>query len=70
MPQQTVYIRNDDMEQWKAIEYKSLWIHDRLGVSRLRPEPKAKPIKNELCKIHGSPLTTLGKCLQKGCKYA
>lgn len=23
-----------------------------------------------LCKIHGTPLTDLGKCLQKGCKYA
>lgn len=23
-----------------------------------------------LCKIHGTPLTDKGKCLQKGCKYA
>ena len=23
-----------------------------------------------LCKIHNLPLTTYGKCLQKGCKYA
>jgi hypothetical protein len=23
-----------------------------------------------LCKVHGTPLTTLGKCLQKGCKFA
>ena len=28
--------------------------------------PKAKV----LCKIHGIPMTTQGKCLQKGCKYA
>ena len=24
----------------------------------------------KLCKIHGVPLTDMGKCLQKGCKYA
>lgn len=24
----------------------------------------------QLCKIHGTPLTPQGKCLQKGCKYA
>lgn len=25
---------------------------------------------NGLCKVHGTPLDTRGKCLQKGCKYA
>lgn len=29
----------------------------------------ASPAVN-LCKIHGIPLTTMGKCLMKGCKYA
>lgn len=26
--------------------------------------------KKALCKIHGTPLDSRGKCLQKGCKYA
>lgn len=33
------------------------------AVSTLRPD-------NGDCKIHGTPLTDNGKCLQKGCKYA
>ena len=31
--------------------------------SQLRPNPKT-------CKIHNTPLTQSGKCLQKGCKYS
>lgn len=30
MPQVTVYIRNDDLEKWKAIEKKSEWLHNHL----------------------------------------
>lgn len=26
--------------------------------------------KAKMCKVHGTPLTEKGKCLQKGCKYA
>ena len=29
-----------------------------------------KPIVAAVCKVHGTPLTINGKCLQKGCKYA
>lgn len=27
-------------------------------------------ITNGICKLHGTPLDSRGKCLQKGCKYA
>lgn len=27
-------------------------------------------LSNGICKIHGTPLDSRGKCLQKGCKYA
>jgi len=27
-------------------------------------------LDNGLCKVHGTPLTRQGKCMQKGCKYA
>lgn len=30
MPQVTVYIRKEDIEQWEAIEKKSQFIHDAL----------------------------------------
>lgn len=30
----------------------------------------SKRLDNGVCKIHGTPLTVGGKCLQKGCKYA
>lgn len=32
-----------------------------------RPEARST---NGVCKIHGTPLTDNGKCLQKGCKYS
>jgi hypothetical protein len=31
MPQVTVYIRNDDLPKWKAIEKKTEFIHDALN---------------------------------------
>lgn len=34
------------------------------NIERILDKPGPK------CKIHGIPLTTQGKCLQKGCKYA
>lgn len=31
MPDVKVYIRNEDLEEWKAIEKKSQWIHEHLN---------------------------------------
>lgn len=31
MPQVTVYVRNEDLEEWKAIEKKSQWVHEHLN---------------------------------------
>jgi hypothetical protein len=31
MPQVTVYIRNEDIEKWRAIEQKAEFIHDALN---------------------------------------
>lgn len=43
MPQVTVYIRNEDLEQWKALENKSQAISDMLnGGSRGRGGGEAK----------------------------
>lgn len=33
------------------------------------PTPVSKK-ENGTCKVHGTPLDSRGKCLQKGCKYA
>jgi hypothetical protein len=40
MPKQTVYIRNADLEAWRALPNKSLWIHDHLGDSAVPAERK------------------------------
>ncbi len=34
------------------------------------PPEKDVVVKQNLCKVHGIPLTLQGRCLQKGCKYA
>lgn len=84
MPQVTVYIRNKDLPKWKSVIKKSEFIHKALWVDEtpmyvqtLNINPVIKPIKKSsstssarLCKIHGTPLTTNGKCLQKKCKYS
>lgn len=31
MPKITVYIRNEDMDKWRAVEKKSEWMHTRLN---------------------------------------
>ncbi len=31
MPQVTVYVREDDLDKWKAIEKKAEWLSDRLN---------------------------------------
>lgn len=137
MPQVTVYIREDDLDKWKALEKKSEFIHTALNkemggfmldgqrvnelpsyvantvktpkpgfkkatsddlnqkalgdtfygvdiydTSKVLKTPKdaEKAVGNltisagfepvKLCKIHGTPLDSRGKCLQKGCKYS
>lgn len=42
------------------------------GTRLIDPYPKEKQdtmYKLSVCKIHETPLTEFGKCLQKGCKY-
>ena len=86
LPRVTQYIREEDYEAWQAIENKSEWIHERLNKRKFTPPerkevlntlgPETPPKKDavvkgsNLCKIHGTPLTINGRCLQKGCKYA
>lgn len=61
-----VYIRKENEEHWDKIPNKSNWVNERLEVSTA---PSQKPI-GKLCKIHGLPLDSRDRCLQKGCKYA
>lgn len=43
---------------------------------KTQPNPNIDLVKSlfpkaqEVCKVHGTPMTAQGKCLQKGCKYA
>lgn len=43
--------------------------HKQLRDASLGRLPKLES-NVKLCKIHGTPLDSRGKCLQKGCKYA
>lgn len=77
MPQQTVYIRNDDMEKWKSLPNKAEFISNHLNnrqVFAMHRDQVDREIKKaigtNLCKVHGLPLTAYGKCLQKNCKYS
>lgn len=115
MPQVTVYVREDDLAKWKALEKKSEWLSARLNyvppktiwddgepaqalqpilnkVGRankvIRPVGPSKTLgpdllnipgvqraseletKVKLCKVHGIPLDSRGRCMQKSCKYA
>lgn len=49
MPQVTVYVRNEDLEEWKAIEKKSQWIHEKLGgkPKKVRYARQGDPRKGE-----------------------
>lgn len=43
MPQVTVYIRQEDMDAWRAVERKSEWMHERLeggAVRAVQARPK------------------------------
>lgn len=44
MPQQTVYIRNGDMDKWKALEHKSEFIHNALMMKNARSETEIASI--------------------------
>jgi len=90
MPKMTVYIRKDDIDEWRKLSAKSTFVHNALNIVREGGEEALglivddrtqvtnldKPLvkvnlKGEpLCKVHGTPLDTRGRCLQKGCKYA
>lgn len=85
MPKVTVYIRKEDYELWKAVKEKTGFLHNALngegfiletGEDPQDVKPAMEIVKGlfpqakEICKIHGTPMTTQGKCLQKGCKYA
>lgn len=121
MPKVTVYIRNEDIDEWRSIGAKTTFVHnalkqlkdsgiealglivdDRVQVTTLDkplvrmdkgmdtytkkiisdgtvaigefPDGttgiKKSRLKNGLCKIHGTPLDSRGKCLQKNCRYA
>lgn len=64
MPQVTVYVREDDLDRWKAIEKKSEWLHNALNA-----EIPDKDIEALTCP-NGHILSKFGKCMEKGCKYA
>jgi hypothetical protein len=36
MPKVSFYLRNEDVEKWKAIEKKTAWVHDNLTTHVLR----------------------------------
>ena len=44
MPSVNIYIREDDMDLWKAIERKSEWISDRLNKQPYAVQPQ-KPLQ-------------------------
>lgn len=76
MPNKTIYIRNSDVEKWDALKDKSQKVHEMLqgkvqiSVGRVLSSISDGRLPNGLCKDHGTPLDSRGKCLQKGCKYA
>lgn len=68
MPQVTVYIREEDLEKWKAIEKKSEFIHNALAS---KPSPSnSLGTPNEDGIVHGIYAPATGKskvvCKQHG----
>lgn len=61
MPQVHTYIRNEDMDKWKALPNKSEFIHDALGALQdipmaydpVKKEVLGKPVKDILTTIPG-----------------
>lgn len=62
MPQVTVYIREEDLEKWKAIEKKSEFIHNALTSTSetieishdtLQKIKKGNLSVSDICKQHG-----------------
>lgn len=55
MPQVFVYVRNDDLDKWKAVEKKSEFLH--LALNRL-PTPgfSEEPVKQSVSITYATPL--------------
>lgn len=47
MPQVTVYIRNDDMEKWRAVSQKTEFIHNALNPIVLKHRELGKGLRPE-----------------------
>lgn len=65
-----IYIRKENEEAWEKLENKSDWVNERLEgntVGDLAPK-LVERLSNGLCKVHGLPLDSRGRCLQKGCE--
>lgn len=45
MPKVTVYIRNEDIDKWKSIEHKTLFIHNALNEQKVTVPFHVKPPK-------------------------
>lgn len=81
----TIYINRQNEELFKEETEKSKLLNSLLANHyaqfRNMPNPRKdglpptvvvspQRLEQGVCKIHGTPLTDNGKCLQKGCKYA
>jgi hypothetical protein len=60
-----IYIRKENEEFWSKLEDKSELINSWLVVLA---EDEEDTVIN--CGVHGVPLNSSGKCMQKGCRYA
>lgn len=65
-------IRLADSEEAKLTETNSAVFRNIVRVNAQAEDWENKNAKaaHGICKIHGTPLDTRGRCLQKGCKYA
>lgn len=54
MPRVTIWIRNEDWDQWEAIDNKPEWLHERLNLVKGIPiYPIEDPHPGELHTIDG-----------------
>lgn len=77
MPQVTVYIRTSDIDKWRVIEHKTLFIHNALCGSNEQPVEttllhESVPITNDssFCPYKHPIPNGRDRCLGKGCKYS
>ena len=77
MPNMTIYIRKEDLGKWLELDNKSAIIHTLLNREAVKDLNKQTSTHLYLdrtnlkhCKVHGLPLDSRGRCLQKGCKYS